>query len=91
MLRISRTPSQAMACDSVTTGVRRAYSAELATRMTWPASDTSRWISRASSAALASNSSSEWQSPREMRITSVAICGSGGSASVSSAIAARRV
>ena len=47
-------PSQAMACGSVTTGVRRAYSAEFATRMTCPASAMSRWMSCASSAALVS-------------------------------------
>ena len=51
-------PSQAMACGSVTTGVRRAYSAEFATRITWPASAMSRWISCASSVALASAASS---------------------------------
>ena len=45
-------PSQAMACGSVTTGVRRAYSAEFATRITWPASAMSRWISCASSVVL---------------------------------------
>ena len=91
MLRISRIPSQAMACGSVTTGVRRAYSAEFATRITCPASAMSRWMSPASSAALVSACSPMTASPRVSRITSEATCGGGGNSSESVEMAAFRM
>ena len=80
-------PSQAIAWGRVTTGLRRAYTAELATRITWPASAMSRWISFASSEAAASGFSTPAASPRVSRMTSETTCGGGGSSSDSSAMA----